>query len=243
MRLKYRLLSLTTSEEVKLRTDFSLQKQNTYYRTLSAERKELFVIRTIHFLENTWFESEESFELTDEVMCLVASAFVQITFGLRTDSLDHFFNIFIAPRSYAYRRSKQLYKGDVNPKTGVVTLSWPAVQEGFRIEDDGVNLCIHEFGHALFIEHSFMSEGGVFNHVAMEEWKHSSTHWINKIRKGDQDVLREYGGTDIMELFSVCLETFFEKPDRLATQEPEIFDSMRRILNQDPRNSADPLFV
>ena len=44
-----------------------------------------------------------------------------------------------------------------------------------------------------------------------------------------------------MELFSVSLETFFEKPEYFENNEPEFYLSLCQLLKQDPRNKLNPI--
>ncbi|MGI9532777.1 zinc-dependent peptidase, partial [Lutimonas sp.] len=178
-----------------------------YYRKLSDLNKSIFCIRTLIFYRSTNFDHERNFELTLEMKLLISSAFVQITFGLKRDRLHILNNIFIAPRNYSYRHIDKLFKGDVNLNTKTVSLAWPAVQNGFNAPDDGINLCIHEFAHCLIIENSksnFLS--AIFDHRLLESWKKLGRKKVQKIKKNDSNFLRDYAGTNLMELFAVSLE-------------------------------------
>ena len=94
---------------------------------------------------------------------VISSAFTQVTFGLKIVTFSKFNTIFIAPSSYTYKKVNQFFDGDVNIKTSRVNLSWPAVKRGFKISDDALNLCIHEFGHCLIIENPKRKYIGIFN--------------------------------------------------------------------------------
>jgi len=217
---------------------------NSYYKNLSESNKEIFRIRTLIFLKTTNFDSEFGFLLKNEMKIIISSAFVQITFGLKPVTLSKFNHIFIAPKSYSYKNNKSVYKGDVNPYTKSVNLSWPAVEKGFKISDDAVNLSIHEFGHCLIIENSKRSYlSRIFKERNLNNWKIHAKKKLIKIRSKENKVLRDYGGTNLMELFSVSLETFFEKPEYFSKESSDLYFSLCKLLNQDPRNKLDPLLL
>jgi MtfA peptidase len=215
---------------------------NSYYKNLSESNKEIFQIRTLIFLKTTKFDSEFGFLLNNKMKIIISSAFVQITFGLKPVTLSKFNNIFIAPKPYSYKNNKAVFKGDVNPYTKSINLSWPAVEKGFKISDDAVNLCIHEFGHSLIIENSKRSYlSRIFKEKELNNWKIHAKNKLIKIRSKKNNVLRDYAGTNLMELFSVSLETFFEKPEYFSNGASDLYLSLCKLLNQDPRNKLNPL--
>lgn len=215
---------------------------NTYYQGLSKENKDIFQIRTLIFLFHTNFDSKPGFLLTQKMKTIISSAFVQITFGLNFHTLSKFNHVFITPTSYAYKHNNILLDGDVNPHTKRVNMAWPAVKKGFKINDDALNLAIHEFGHCLLFENAsrpYISR--IFKKRAFEEWKIEAQKKFDTIKAKENKILRDYAGTNIIELFSVSLETFFERPQSFYNQEPELYLSMAKLLKQDPRNKLNPL--
>ena len=241
MNIKHKFISLFFSESSKSDCDEILTKWSKYYSGLSPQLQRTFVIRTLIFLETTTFSAKEGFELTREMKLVICSAFVQITFGLRQDTLDIFKHIFVSPTSYSYRQGGPLFDGDVNPMAKRVNLSWPAVENGFVIDDDGINLAIHEFGHCLIIENARRSYlMRIFNERKLKQWKVLAAEMIPAIRNGDSKLFRGYGGRNLMELFSVCLETFFERPVEFYSYSSRFYKSMSVVLKQDPRNTKDP---
>ena len=173
---------------------------------------------------------------------VISSAFTQITFGLGLTALYKFNTIFIAPSSYAYKNNNVLFDGDVNVHTGRVNLSWPAVKTGFKSPNDGLNLSIHEFGHCLIIENSKRSQFySIFNARKLAAWKKEAIIELEAIRTNNQSFFRAYGGENLMELFAVSLEVFFEKPDLFNTHAPKLYTRMCALLRQDPRNKMNPV--
>ena len=64
---------------------------------------------------------------------------------------------------------------------------------------------------------------------------------MEMIRRGENRFLKNYGGKNMQEMFAVCIETFFEKPDEFRYQLPELFDSICELLNQDPTLRENPV--
>lgn len=209
---------------------------------MSDVNKKSFRIRTILFIRTTYFQTESGLELTNEMKILISSAFVQITYGLKKDVLSLFNEIFITPKPYSYEHIDQTFEGDINPYTKKISLTWPAIERGFKIAEDGMNLAIHEFGHCLILENSRMSYlNRIFNENELENWKVLGRKKIKKIKSKNNRVLRDYAGTNLMELFSVSIEEFFERPDNFYRKESELYFSLCRLLNQDPRKKLNPI--
>ena len=210
-----------------------LTQWNSYYNELSEINKKQFLLRTIVFINSTKFDSTKGFELTTEMLVVISSAFVQITFGLKENALRIFNNIFVVPQPYSYRSEGPLYVGDVNMFTKKVNLSWPAVEKGFVVNNDGINLAIHEFAHCLMIENRHRSYiDKIFNESHLKIWKELAIAKIAYVRNGESSLFREYGGNNLMELFAITLEVFFEKPQEFYEKYPEFYIQTAKLLKQ-----------
>tara|TARA_R110002074_G_scaffold57077_10_gene140537 strand:+ start:8774 stop:9517 length:744 start_codon:yes stop_codon:yes gene_type:complete len=241
LNIKHQFISLFLRQKSKQECHKILSKWSTYYTGLSASNKKSFVVRTLLFLHTTDFDSKEGFELTLEMKLVICSAFVQITFGLRQDVLNIFNEVFVTPTSYSYTGRDVFYDGDVNPFTQRVNLSWPAVEKGFIITDDGLNIAIHEFCHCLIIENSKRSYlARTFNESDLNQWKALAIKKIPTVKAGEYKIFREYGGTNLMELFSISIETFFEQPQEFYAYSPRFYRMTAKVLQQDPRNGKNP---
>ena len=215
-----------------------------YYCSLNNKRQTQFIVRILIFLNSIEFSAAEKFDLNFERKVLVASAFAQISFGLKLFSLGLFKEIFIVASSYSYKHLEDLFDGDVNLATKRVNMSWPAIEQGFKIENDALNLCIHELGHAIYFEN--LKRSGVNKFFSNEElmyWKELALIKTKKIDSNENVLLRDYAGTNLMEFFSVSLETFFERPNYFKDNEPKLYDCMINMFNQNPLNKKDPLVL
>ena len=236
------MIDLFLNSEKKDRYHRILLENNSYYRGLDAERRKTFIVRTHLFLSTTQFRSMGPFPISLPMKVLLSGGFVQVTFGLKEDVLDYFNRILIFDGPYAYKNSTHKFNGDVNPRTKTIHLSWPAVTEGFADDGDGINLALHEFAHCLILENARRSYlDRILNETTLNAWKEQAMEFLPRIRSGNDTIFRAYGGTNLMELFAVALEVFFEQPDRFARKEPEFYYTMSLLLNQDPRYTPDPV--
>ena len=242
MNIKYKLIGAFFKQKIKTECHHMLLRTNTYYSNLSETNKTTFITRTLIFLWTTDFNSDADFFLNNEIKIIISSAFVQITFGLKISTLNKFNKIFVTSRSYSYKNNTAIFDGDVNLRTKKVNMSWPAIKKGFSIPDDAMNLAIHEFGHCLIFENSTRSYlSRIFSERDFDVWKKHAEIKFQKIKLNKNVVLRDYAGANLIELFSVSLETFFEQPDFFESNEPKLYLSMTKLLKQDPRNRVNPI--
>lgn len=96
-----------------------------------------------------------------------------------------------------------------------MSLAWPKVLEGLAEPYDGINLAIHEFAHCLILEDELRPFNKILDKEALENWKTLGKAHLSGRPSAKLQVLRAYGGKNLMELFAVSLEAFFETPDKL----------------------------
>ena len=175
-------------------------------------------------------------QTTREMQLLIGATAVMVTFGFRGVSLKHFKKILIYPDNYFSTINQQYHQGEVNPKLGIIVLSWRNFAEGFLYPTDGVNLGIHEIAHALKLENQihYNRESNFFNPDRWETYAQLAAMEIRKIQSGELSIFRPSAGKNSHEFFAVALETFFEKSAELKEYNPEFYQALVFLLKQDP---------
>jgi Mlc titration factor MtfA (ptsG expression regulator) len=218
-----------------------LEKYHTYYRNLSTDNKHLFRRRVMIASASLDFTPNNFPQVTKEMMVLITSALVQITFGLRNFKINRFRKIIVVPFNYNFMHFHNLM-GHVDFKELCIVLSWPSVQEGYVIPDDAMNVALHEIAHALQEENRFrMLYNKFFEDRKMAAWNSIAVKKLQLIRAGEHNFLKTYGGINMLEMFSVCIETFFEQGAEFKKQLPDLYDAVADLLNQDPLKGDDPV--
>lgn len=221
--------------------EYVLDAHSDYYKGLDYDSRTLFLQRLAVFIVSTKFSAERGFAILPEMKVLISSAFIQMTFGLRKFRLKQYNNIFIAPRSYNYAFDHRLLSGDVNVTQKRISLSWPHVLKGFKIPDDAINVAIHEFSRCLTLENFSKSFfGRYFNQQLWDVWMQEGITGQKLLLENTENVVSDYKDIKMMDMFASTMVTFFERPQDLATHLPTVFDAMKKLLNQDPRNSSNP---
>ena len=118
---------------------------------------------------------------------------------------------------------------------GPVLISWFE-----HVEDaDGINVVIHEFAHKLDMN-SGDADGVPPLHAGM-----SQRRWIDvmeaafddfqrRVDADEETLLDPYGAEMPAEFFAVVSEAFFETPELLRSEYPEVYAQLRDFYRQDP---------
>jgi len=172
---------------------------------------------------------------------IIASAAIQITFGLRRFIFIHFNTIHLSPGMYRIPEINDKLLGHVDKSKKTITLSWHNTEYGFDIPDDAHNVVLHELAHAILFENSLgLSYEEFFSRPHWDNWLiHAEKRWrFNQYRKNV--LLAEYADSNLLEMFAVCVETFFEIPEKFKKLLPDLYAAMVDLLGQDPCNGEDP---
>ena len=120
-----------------------------FYRTLSAKRKTYFEHRLVQFVKTKEFIGRDGFIVTPDVELLLGATAVMLTFGMKYFYIKILERIIIYPGEFYSTVSDDYHKGEFNPKLNAIVFSWKDFLQGFKIENDNLNLGIHEFTHAI----------------------------------------------------------------------------------------------
>ena len=211
-----------------------LAKYFFYYNRLSIRDKRKFEYRVNRFLHSKSFIGR-GLEITEEMKVLISASAIKITFGLPFLYLSNFYKIAVYPDAYYSRINQNYHYGEVNPRLGIILLSWKNFVDGYLDNDDNRNLGIHEMAHALHFENKIRNDEHNFLHPwLLQKWDALAAREMAKIRRGEQHFFREYAGTNEYEFFAVSMEYFFESPHEYLLHLPELFEVKSLLLQQNP---------
>jgi Mlc titration factor MtfA (ptsG expression regulator)/Tfp pilus assembly protein PilF len=125
-------------------------------------------------------------------------------------------------------------------QTGQIILSWPDVLRGGRVPNDGENVVLHELAHHLDGLDGQM--GGSPPGLPADRQDHfhrvfeqSLDQFRRDLDRGIDTVLHPPAADSTTELFAYSTEAFFERPEVLCEQYPDLFDCLREFYKLDPR--------
>ena len=211
-----------------------LKKYFPYYQTLSSENKNKFAERVAFFIYSKRFIPRNIDEVTLEAKVLIAATAIQLTFGLTDVYLQHFDKILVYPNDYYSSITKRFHKGEVNPRFGIIVLSWQSFVNGFVSTNDSINLGLHEMAHALRLENIIHNDEYQFFDESLINKFDEYAHALCNMEYSDDNFFRPYACANEHEFFAVAVENFFERPLEFRSAVPELYRILSKLLNQDP---------
>jgi Mlc titration factor MtfA (ptsG expression regulator) len=206
-----------------------------FYKKLSFRRKRRFELRVKRFLNSFEYQLRGHMRLTHEVRAVLGGAAARISMYLPEESFDFYDTIVLYPDYYHSVHTGRNHKGEVNPGGRTIVFSWKGIIEGFNRGEDGLNLLMHEYAHALYFEHKLMREQyEVFNAEAFNRVMAQADIEIERIRSGQQHFLRNYASANHEEFFAVAVENFFERSAAFKKKLPELYGCLVLLFRQDP---------
>ena len=204
----------------------------SYFNELAAEEKKSFVQRVYDFKCSKQFHFV-GMEENEDAAILVSASAIQVTFGLSNYLLSHFKNIYVLADAYSMENDQELYVGHVAPEG--IYLSWKHFVYGYSQKKDNVNVAIHEMAHAL-LHNNFFAQYGMDAHFRMNYEQFSTTTGpiLAEVITQRRSYLRSYAFSNLHEFWAVSVEAFFDNPEGLKENMPELYKALCRVLNQDP---------
>ncbi len=220
------------SEDMYRQYHLLLLSGNPYYRKLPVELKQRFLQRTYAFMLSKDFHYVELLK-ENRIPFLISAVAVQITFGLNNYLLDYFKDIYVMRTNYHFGLSNIPYEGHVSSKG--IYLSWNNFEQAFNDYADGNNVGLHEMAHALTYV-NFNAKDGIDNYFSkrFKEFSKTGRRIFNEMQTGTVNMLGSYAATNYHEFWAVCIENFFERPQLLQNQHPDLYLELTLLLKQDP---------
>ena len=167
-------------------------------------------------------------------MILIAASAIKITFGLRYYLLSEFDTILVYPEAYYSPFTKTYNLGETNIGMNTIVFSWKAFEEGYADPNDGLNVALHEFAHAIVLQ---MIVNGQKNNIfekAYRKWLILiSIPGVSAAIK-QSGFFRDYAFVHDMEFFAVSMEAFFEQSEEMKKKWPDIYYCFVEMINMDP---------
>lgn len=131
---------------------------------------------------------------------------------------------------------------------GKVIVSWRDVTEGAADANDGYNVVLHEFAHAL--DHETGGANGMPllpTGMQVGPWQQVFSDAYERLCRqadaGEETVIDPYGAESPAEFFAVATESFFELPRQLQAEEPALYQQLSRYYRVDPVQWLEPRAV
>ncbi len=209
-----------------------LKREFKFYNKLSEKHKKQFRHRVATFINAKEFIGREGVVVTEDMKTLIAAIGCKLSFGRKEYEYDLIESILIYPNEFYSTINDAYHKGEFNPKLKALVISWKDFEEGYTIDNDNINLGLHEFMHAMHLEVKMTKHQD--NTRFKRHFNLIMQQLANKELKKTLDetkFFRAYAFTNQYEFMAVLTEYFFESPKELKQHFPVIYDHINKALN------------
>jgi len=224
-------------------------------RHLADEQRTLLLRASSELIRTRHWEGCQGLVLTEEMQLIIAAHACLLTLAIPGEPFPGLREILVYPATFVPRtvrdprkwvhtneRDRPLPESGESWGNGIIVISWDAVSEGARDPADGHNVVLHEFAHELAYEYGLTPAG------VDRAWKprvDEPDNWSSTLQRAYErldakvaadapSVMSAYGTTDIAEFFAVATEVFFERPEELGHEDPELYDLLCTFYRQNP---------
>lgn len=205
-----------------------------YYNALPANDKLRFLRLVRDHYEYFKFVPR-SVKITRAMKAIICSGASQLVMGLPPESLTYFERIIVYPADYESNITGMRHKGEVNPRMKLIVFGWRGIMQGLVRPDDGLNLLLHEFAHALWLEHKITrNEYDVLDDKLVAEFERLAYSEMTLLQVNEDHLFRKYAFNNIEEFFAVAVENFFERPHKFKAELPHFYNVLAQMFHQTP---------
>ncbi len=210
-----------------------LMQHVAFYNRLNPLEKTRFENRVHVFLLNVQIVGIGT-EITHLDRILIASGAIIPIFGFDSWHYSNLKVIEVHPDKFLIPNTQQYANGLVGwgKMEGKVKLSRKALVHGFYDNNDQKNVAIHEFVHILDMQDGSI-DGKlelIMKEIDIKPWLQIIHTKMNAIHVGNSSI-RDYGSTSHAEFLAVVSEFFFESPDKMKAEHPELYQKLDQFYN------------
>ncbi len=216
-----------------------LEQNVVFYKQLNQAQKRIFESRVRDFLANTTIRGVDT-EIDDLDKLLVASGAIIPIFAFPDWRYNNISEVLIYKDSFNKDFQTTGTGRNIGGMVGtgamqrMMLLSKPALRQSFSDELDGQNTVIHEFVH--LIDKADGSIDGVpeylVRHPSVIPWIKLMAEKIRDIRTGEIADIDDYGATNDAEFLAVVSEYFFERPEKLKANHPDLYAMLVKMFER-----------
>jgi hypothetical protein len=215
-----------------------LEEYIAFYRGLDAEGKGRFEVRVKKFLETVAVRGVKT-AIDDADRIRVAAGAIIPIFAFDDWEYRNINEVLIYPGAFTKKFS---LKGAARNVLGMVgdgamhramILSQPFLRASFSHQADGQNVVIHEFVH--LIDKADGVVDGIPEYLIDKQY---AKPWLDKIHETIKEMhsksksdINMYGATNEAEFLAVVSEYFFEQPEKLKSNHPELYGMLEQMFS------------
>ncbi len=180
-------------------------------------------------------------DITDEVRVTIAAQACLLLVGhAQPDYYPQLRQILVYPDAFLVQQERPVGNGLVQMQRhalsgeswaqGQVILAWSEVLAGAGDPADGRNVVLHEFAHQID-QDTGVADGRPWrpSPTLRRRWSAVMDAAFARLQREPSSVIDAYGASDPAEFFAVVTEAFFERPQALAAEAPEVYRELANL--------------
>lgn len=225
----------------------TLRAQVPVYSKLPPELRQQLEQHVQLFLAEKSFYGCDGFEVDDTVRLTIAGHACLLIVARNFSDFDEVSSILVYPDAYHVREvesdglvvseSNQVRAGEASSH-GQVVLAWAECEQGAVSAAGHHNVILHEFAHQLDYLDGTADGAPPLSGEQAQHWQETMTRAYENLRHSlrhhRKPWLDPYGATEPAEFFAVLTEAFFQQPDHLKAEQPEVYEVLRGFYRLDP---------
>ena len=208
-----------------------LHKRFPYFNKLTTGEKIRFLQRHNKFMCQKVFRINDESGFKEMPVLLSATA-IQLSFGLEEYILPYYKDINIFPQEFlGIEPNIRFLEGNVSGNS--INISWKHYLQGYENIENGQNVGLHEMAHAYYCQNMVCKDERdmAFVRTYSNFDMYSNTVFKNELLS-TQRLYSDYGLKNLQEFWAESVEIFFERPLAMKEHYPDLFTTMRLLLNQ-----------
>ena len=201
---------------------------------LPDERERFRTHLKVFVWEKHWVGAR-GLQVTEEMKVIIAGCAARLSHNLDLHVYDRLSEIVIYPSHYVHAGRDAIIYGEAH-HWGTIVLSWDAVRHGLVNPHDGHDTTLHELAHVLDAADGWF-DGTPELHQGRDYQAWSAVlgrAYAQLQRSPQRGIVRAYGATNEAEFFAVSTEAFFERPEALKRDDPQLYEQLKRFYRSDP---------
>lgn len=233
---------VTVTDPVPVLLKNILEERVPFYQQLTRDKQTEFEERTALFLTQIKITGVKTVVEDIDRILIAASAIIPI-FNFAGWEYKNLHEVLLYPDSFSHEFEQQGEGRNILGMVGsgamnhVMILSQFELRQSFSNESGKNNTAIHEFVHLLDKADGEIDgvPESLLDRQYIKPWLQLMQQKIQEIYDDRSDI-NPYGTTNEAEFFAVVSEYFFERPDLLKENHPELYELLLKIFNHPSGN-------
>jgi Mlc titration factor MtfA (ptsG expression regulator) len=207
-----------------------------FYQRLDKDGKKIFEEKVQKFLHDVRITGVTT-TVEDIDRILIAAGAIIPVYSFRDWEYTNLHEVLLYPGIFNEEFEQEGYYRSISgmvgsgPMQNVMVISKADLRRSFIDNYSTRNTAIHEFVHLIDKMDGTMD--GIpeilIERKHVHHWLHIMNETVQQIKNEESDI-DIYAATNQAEFFAVVSEYFFERPDLLRTNHPQLFDMLARIF-------------